>query len=161
MKPLFTTPALFGDDGAWGGGERYAMELARAVAGETGQATLYAAGSRNAEWSEGPLRVVVRRPWARVRGQRFNPLPRALWPRLVEADVVHSFQQHIVMTTSAAVWARLRGIPAFARAMSSFTAARAWLVSPVSISSESNRQSANPCSMASLPPIQLSASMTF
>jgi glycosyltransferase involved in cell wall biosynthesis len=114
VKLLFTTPALFGGDGAWGGGERYAMELARAVAGETGNATLYAAGSRDAEWSEGPLRIVVRRPWARVRGQRFNPLPRALWPRLVEADVVHSFQQHIVMTTSAAVWARLRGIPAFA-----------------------------------------------
>lgn len=114
MKVLFTSPALFGEDGAFGGGERYAMELARAVARETGAAVLYAAGRRNAEWHDGPLQVVLRKPWTSVRGQRFNPLPRALWHRITDADVVHCFQQHIVLTTAAVTLARFRRVPAFA-----------------------------------------------
>lgn len=114
MKVLLTSPALFGEQGVYGGGERYAMALARAVAPVAGAATLYAAGARDAEWTDGSLRVVLRRPWGRVRGQAGNPLPRGLWSRVAEADVVHCFQQHIVMTSAAAALARLRGIPAFA-----------------------------------------------
>jgi glycosyltransferase involved in cell wall biosynthesis len=111
---LLTSPALFGDEGVYGGGERYAVELARAVAAGTGVATLLAAGRRDAERREGPLRIVVRRPWGRVRGQASNPLPRGLWDCITEADVVHCFQQHIVMTSAAAVAGRLRNIPVFA-----------------------------------------------
>jgi glycosyltransferase involved in cell wall biosynthesis len=114
VNVLFTSPALFGEDGVYGGGERYAMELARAVARETGAATLYAAGARDAEWREGPLAIVLRRPWTRVRGQASNPLPRGLWRCVADADAVHCFQQHIVLTSVAAALARLRGIPAFA-----------------------------------------------
>jgi glycosyltransferase involved in cell wall biosynthesis len=114
VNVLFTTPAVFGEDGAYGGGERYAMALARAVAEREGGATLYAAGRRDAAWREGALDVVLRRPWRLVRGQSFNPLARGLWPLLVEADVVHCFQQHIVMSSAAAVMGRLHGVPVFA-----------------------------------------------
>lgn len=114
MRVLFTSPALFGDDGVYGGGERYATELAQAVAAKLGSATLYAAGSREETRRDGPLTVAVRRPYFRVRHQHNNPFPRGLWREVAGADVVHCFQQHIVQTTLAAAMARLRRIPAFA-----------------------------------------------
>jgi glycosyltransferase involved in cell wall biosynthesis len=113
VRVLLTSPALFGDAGVYGGGERYATELARAVAEKTGAATLYAAGRSDATRKEGPLTVVVRRPWLHVRGQAQNPLPRGLWRAVAHADVVHCFQQHIALTSAALVMARVRGIPRF------------------------------------------------
>jgi glycosyltransferase involved in cell wall biosynthesis len=123
---LLTSPALFGEEGVFGGGERYAMELARAVAARLGGATLYAAGARDQEretGSEEPgagdgqgagnLRVVVRRPRALVRGQASNPLPRGLWAEVRRAEVVHCFQRHIALTTAAIGMARLARRPVF------------------------------------------------
>ncbi len=113
MKVLFTSPALFGEDGVFGGGERYALELARAVADALGGATLYAAGARDAERREGALRIVTRRPRTLVRGQASNPMPRGLWPEVRRADVVHCFQHHIVLTSTAIGMARVAGRPVF------------------------------------------------
>jgi glycosyltransferase involved in cell wall biosynthesis len=113
MRVLFTSPALFGDAGVYGGGERYATELARAVAARLGAATLYAVGHADETRQEGPLTVVVRRPWLHVRRQPHNPLPRGLWRAVAQADVVHCFQQHIVLTSAALAMARARRIPRF------------------------------------------------
>jgi glycosyltransferase involved in cell wall biosynthesis len=114
VKVLFTSPALFGEEGVYGGGERYALGLARAAAAELGGATLYAAGARSAEYREGRLRIVVRTPRFFVRGQSSNPFPRGLWPEVAAADVVHCFQQHITLTSVALLMSRSRGIPVFA-----------------------------------------------
>lgn len=57
--------------------------------------------------------MIVRRPWLHVRRQPHNPLPRRLWRAVAGADVVHCFQQHIVLTSAALAMARLRRIPAF------------------------------------------------
>jgi len=113
VRVLLTSPALFGRSGVYGGGERYALELARAVARETGDATLYAPADDDGEWVEDALRIVARRPWTYIRGQRFNPLPRGLLSLIAEADVVHAFQQHIVMTSLGAAAGRLRHVPVF------------------------------------------------
>lgn len=113
MRVLFTSPALFGEPGVFGGGERYAACLARAVAGRTGGATLLAAAERDEERQDGPLRVLARRPWCYIRGQRTNPLPRGLWEAMRGADVVHCFQWHIAMTTAAIFAGRLRRAPVF------------------------------------------------
>lgn len=109
MRVLFTSPALFGEGGVYGGGERYALELARAVAAKLGASTLYAAGERDGEREDGTLRIVTRRPRAAVRGQASNPFPRGLSHEIGRADVVHCFQQHIVLTSLAIGFARLRG----------------------------------------------------
>jgi len=101
VKVLFTSPALFGAAGVYGGGERYAHRLATAVAARVERATLLAAADHDDEWTDGPLRVVARRPWTWVRGQRSNPLPRGLVREVAAADVVHCFQQHIVTTSLA------------------------------------------------------------
>lgn len=117
MRVLFTSPALFGEDGVYGGGERYALELARAVASRLGAATLYASGRRDAEWNDGPLRVRLARPWGLVRGQRFNPLPRGLLPLLGGADIVHCFQRHIAMSSLVLAAGWLRRTPTFVTEM--------------------------------------------
>lgn len=117
MKVLFTSPSFFGPKGVFGGGERYAVELARAVAERLGDGTLYAAGSEDEEWKEGPLRVILRRPWFLVRGQPLNPLPRDLARLIWAADVVHCFQRHVVLSSIVAVSARLLGKPAFVTAL--------------------------------------------
>ncbi len=114
MKLLFTSPALFGEEGVYGGGERYALGLARAVARELGGGGLRATGTRTRELREGPLRIVVRQPRFFVRSQTQNPFPRGLWPEVAAADVVHCFQQHIALTSVALLMARGRGIPVFA-----------------------------------------------
>ncbi len=113
MRVLLTSPALFGDAGVYGGGERYATELARAVAAKLGTATLYAAGRTDETRQDGALTVLLRRPWLSVRGQAHNPLPRGLWRAVAGADVVHCFQQHITLTSAALAMARLRRIPRF------------------------------------------------
>ena len=113
MRVLLTSPALFGDAGVYGGGERYATELARAVAAKLGAATLYAAGRADEERRDGPLTVLVRRPRFQVRHQPQNPFPRGLWRAVAHADVVHCFQQHIVLTSAALAMARARRIPRF------------------------------------------------
>ena len=113
MRVLFTSPALFGEPGVFGGGERYAACLARAVAERTGGATLLAAAQRDEERQDGPLRVLARRPWLYIRGQRTNPLPRGIREALCGADVVHCFQWRIAMTTAAIFAGRLRRAPVF------------------------------------------------
>ncbi len=118
MRVLFTSPALFGEGGVYGGGERYATELARAVAGLLGGATLYAAGPRDEERGArseepGALRIVMRKPRMLVRGQASNPLPRGLWTEVRRADVVHCFQRHIVLTSTAIGMARLARVPVY------------------------------------------------
>jgi len=113
VRVLFTSPALFGEPGVFGGGERYAACLARAVAERTGGATLLAAAQRDEERQDGPLRVLARRPWLYIRGQRTNPLPRGIREALRGADVVHCFQWRIAMTTAAIFAGRLRRAPVF------------------------------------------------
>jgi len=113
VRVLFTSPALFGEPGVFGGGERYAACLARAVAEQTGGATLLAAAERDDERQDGPLRVLARRPWSYIRGQRTNPLPRGLWEATRGTDVVHCFQWRITMTTAAILAGRLRRAPVF------------------------------------------------
>lgn len=114
MRVLFTSPAMFGEWGVYGGGERYALELAKAVAEQLGTATLYVAGPFNGDRVAGALRIVVRRPRFAVRGQPQNPFPRDLLTLVMRADVVHCFQRHIVMSSLALLLGRIGGARTFA-----------------------------------------------
>jgi glycosyltransferase involved in cell wall biosynthesis len=103
------------------------------VAGRLGGATLLAAGSRDGEWREQSLRIVLRRPWGAVRGQRFNPLPRGLLSLLRGADVVHCFQRRIVLSSLALGLGRLAARATFVTEMggggwdvSGYLDTRAW-----------------------------------
>jgi glycosyltransferase involved in cell wall biosynthesis len=108
MRVVHLVPSLFGKMGIVGGAERYAFELARAMA-DVMPTTLVTFGSADADDSAGPLRIrTLGRPWY-VRGQRSNPVSRHLPAALAGADVVHCHQQHVLASTLAAAWCRALG----------------------------------------------------
>lgn len=93
-------PALFGRHGVFGGAERYALALARAMA-DVLPTRLVAFGERAANWTDGPLRIDVLEGIA-VRGQPQNPFSTRL-RRYVRAAIVHVHQPYTVMGTTVAL----------------------------------------------------------
>ena len=102
-------PTVFGPDGLYGGGERYPLELARALAAEV-DCELVTFGSRSGRWREpAGLRVRVLRPLGRLRGHPAQPVSPLLPPVLAGARIVHAHQFRSVPSRMAAVTARARG----------------------------------------------------
>jgi glycosyltransferase involved in cell wall biosynthesis len=105
---VHVTPALFGEGGVFGGGERYALELARHMADQT--------STRLVTFADGPARSDVGRldvrvlgPAWRVRGQPFNPFHPGLVRHLTWADVVHCHQRSVVASSFSAAFCRASG----------------------------------------------------
>jgi glycosyltransferase involved in cell wall biosynthesis len=110
---LHLVPALFGEQGVFGGAERYALELARHMA-ERVPTRLVTFGERDRSETIGRLQVrVIQSGWY-VRGQRTNPLAWPLIAEILKADVVHCHQQHVLMSSTAAAVCRLSGRRVFA-----------------------------------------------
>lgn len=102
-------PTVFGPEGLYGGGERYPLELARALAAEV-DCELVTFGPRPGRWREpAGLRVRVLRPLGRLRGHPAQPVTPLLPPALAGAQIVHAHQFRSVPSRLAAVTARARG----------------------------------------------------
>lgn len=99
------TPAPFGHGGAFGGAERYSLELARHMARVT-PTTLVTFGDRPRRFATDGLRVRVLGPAWHVRGQRFNPVHPGIVAAVAGADVVHCHQPHTLAAELAALLAR-------------------------------------------------------
>jgi glycosyltransferase involved in cell wall biosynthesis len=98
-------PAIFGEDGVFGGGERYAFELARHMADEV-ETVLLSFGPRDRRERIGNLELrVIGNPWY-VRGNRGNPLALSMLSHLRGVDVVHCYQLHVLATSIAAIASR-------------------------------------------------------
>ena len=91
MKVIQVSPAFFGADGVVGGGERYPLELAKALAALT-PTTLISFARQPRRFRDGELDVRLYRPWGYVRGKETNPFSLAWLPALLNADVVHVHQ---------------------------------------------------------------------
>ena len=102
-------PSAFGPDGLYGGGERYPLELARAVAEEV-DCELVTFGRRPASWRDrGGLRVQVLRPLTWLGGHPAQPVAPQLPAALVRAEVVHAHHFRSLPTRLSAVTARVLG----------------------------------------------------
>jgi len=108
-RVLHIVPALFDKNrGAIGGAERYVYELARHMA-EIVPTELLTFGDESGEETVGKLRIrIAGSPWY-VRGNRFNPVSRAIFPAVRRADVVHCHQQHTLASSTAALFSRITG----------------------------------------------------
>jgi glycosyltransferase involved in cell wall biosynthesis len=107
-RVLHIVPALFGTSGVVGGAERYALELARHMA-EQVPTRLVTFGSEAGERSIDRLNVrVLSGGWA-VRGQTANRWSPAMLGEILDADVVHCHQQHVLMASTAAAVCRVTG----------------------------------------------------
>lgn len=100
------TPALFGEDGVFGGAERYTFELARHMA-VSARTTLVTFGNEPRQFTtpEG-LRVEVLAPAWKVRGQQFNRIHGGIARAVLAADIVHCHQPHTLAAELAAILAR-------------------------------------------------------
>lgn len=106
-------PAPFGAGGVTGGAERYALGLARAMARRV-PVTLVTFGDDDRHEWDGPLEVrVIGNSWY-VKGQRTNPVSVCLFGALRDAEVVHCHQQHVLASSLAAAYCRIKGHRVFA-----------------------------------------------
>jgi glycosyltransferase involved in cell wall biosynthesis len=111
VRVIQVAPAYFGVDGLFGGGERYPLELARALACEV-DCELVTFGRTSRVMTEpGGLRVRVLHPWVRLRGHPVHPVHPALPAALARADVVHTHHMRSAPSRIAAVAARAAGRP--------------------------------------------------
>ena len=109
MRVVHVVPTPFGAAGLFGGGERYPLELARALAGHV-DCELLTFGPRAAAWREpGGLRVRVLRRIGRLRGHPAHPIaPQLAWS-LGGAEIVHTHQLRSAPSRIAAAAAAVAG----------------------------------------------------
>jgi glycosyltransferase involved in cell wall biosynthesis len=109
VRVIHVAPTPFGAGGLLGGGERYPVELAGALASHA-DVDLLTFGSRpGVVRHPSGLRVRTLRPLGHGRGHPVHPLaPQLLWA-LDGADVVHTHHTRSAPSRMAAVAARMRG----------------------------------------------------
>src|SRR5262245_56528759 len=110
MRILHVAPTRFGDDGLYGGGERYPLELARATARIPGvRCTLVTFGRHAATYRDRDgldVRVLATR-WHR-RGHPAHPIAPRLVASLGDADVIHAHHVRSTPTRVAGLVGRIR-----------------------------------------------------
>ena len=103
-------PTPFGPGGIFGGGERYSLELARALSGQV-DCELVTFGPRPGVTREpGGLRVRVLRPVGHL-GHPAHPIAAGLPAALARADLVHTHHMRSAPSRAAALVARIRRRP--------------------------------------------------
>src|ERR1700677_2491330 len=106
-------PALFGLDNVFGGAERFALELARAMA-KRFPTTLVSFGDKPRRLRLDDLEVRVLRNWIPYRRFRFDPFAPTLLKELLGADLIHVHQPETLMSSMSLVLAKALGKPIFA-----------------------------------------------
>jgi glycosyltransferase involved in cell wall biosynthesis len=95
-----------------GGGERYALELSRAMA-ERVPTTLVSFDSAPRVEQAGRLEIRVLRNWLPFRRFAVDPLNPALLSQLAHADIIHYHQTRTMLSSLALLYAHTRGIPIY------------------------------------------------
>lgn len=104
-RVLHLTPTWFGDESVCGGGERYPLELARAMAAHTPTRLVSFGSSADRQMIDG-FPIELARPWTHLRGRANDPLGPGFLPALRWADVIHCHQARAGATALAALLAR-------------------------------------------------------
>jgi glycosyltransferase involved in cell wall biosynthesis len=107
MRVVHVAPTPFGAAGIFGGGERYPLELARALARHV-DCELVTFGAPAVAREPGGLVVRTLRPVARL-GHPAHAVAPGLPAALAGADVVHTHHAHSAPSRLAALVARVRG----------------------------------------------------
>ena len=112
MRVIQVVPTPFGSAGVLGGGERYPLELARALAADV-DCELITFGPVSRESREpGGLRVRTLRAVGYLHRHPAHPLAPALLPALRGGDLVHTHHMRSTPSRLAALAARARRRPA-------------------------------------------------
>ena len=103
---VHVSPVLFGNDGIFGGGERYALELAKAMAQRV-PTKLVAFGNRRMRQQVGELSIEV--VGNLMRGRRFtgNPFSPSMLGPLAKSRIIHCHQPHTLSASFALLAAKV------------------------------------------------------
>jgi len=101
-------PTPFGKGGIFGGGERYALELARALSRRV-PTKLVTFGSSASTEREGELTIHTYEALTYVRDERNNPLSFEIFPGLWDVDVIHCVSWNTLVTDFSILAAKLFG----------------------------------------------------
>ena len=112
MRVLHLTPTWFGDASVHGGGERYPLELARAMA-PLASVRLLSFGPRARVYRSKEFPIEVHRTWLHLRGRLHDPLGPGFLKAVRWADVVHCHQARTGLTALAVLQARILRKPVF------------------------------------------------
>lgn len=112
LKVLHVTPTYFSQDSVLGGGERYVLELAKAMS-LYADVKILSFGKKNYFYSNGAVVVSVKKPFFYIKNNILNPFYLNLYNDFKEADVIHVHQIYTVLTEVCLIWARLLGKPIF------------------------------------------------
>src|SRR4051812_43404056 len=108
MRVIHVAPTTFGADGLFGGGERYPLELARALARDV-ECELVSFGRRpNCRLDASGLRLRTLRPLAFLHGHPAHPIAPGLLAALAGADVIHTHHMRSTPSRLAVLAARAR-----------------------------------------------------
>lgn len=114
MKVLHVSATHFGAGSVVGGGERYAMSLARAQAAvPTVDVTFLSFDSSPCEYSEHGLRCRLLSPDTLVDGNIFSPFAWSLVEAIIDSDVVHVHQRMTFLAEATVVAAAALHRPIF------------------------------------------------
>jgi glycosyltransferase involved in cell wall biosynthesis len=108
VRVIHISPTAFGTEGLFGGGERYPVELARALAREV-DCKLITFGSRAASSHDGRLDITVLEPLVSLRRHPVHPVPRGLMSELAGGDIIHVHHPRAFPSRVAAIEAWSRG----------------------------------------------------
>jgi alpha-maltose-1-phosphate synthase len=109
---VHVSPLSFGARGLWGGGERYALELAKAMSTRVSTRFVSFADARESTCIEN-LEVELLQPRAHLSSP-FNPLSELLPAMIKDARVLHVHQYETVVTSLCLLIGRLLRKPVFA-----------------------------------------------
>src|SRR5919106_1313564 len=110
MRVVHVAPTLFGPAGIFGGGERYPLELGRALAHHVDcDLVSFGPAARSSSDASG-LRIRILGTLAHVRGHPAHPIALGLGRALADADIVHVHHLRSAPSRLAALSARVRDI---------------------------------------------------
>jgi glycosyltransferase involved in cell wall biosynthesis len=109
IRVVQVAPTPFGDDGLFGGGERYPLELARALAPSVDCELVTFGPAPRLVREDGGLHIRVLRAVAHLRGHPAHALSPALPAAVRAADIVHTHHLRSAPSQVAIVAGRLAG----------------------------------------------------
>jgi glycosyltransferase involved in cell wall biosynthesis len=107
VKVVHVSPTFFEPGSVIGGGERYPLDLARAMAEKTKTELISFSDQPRVEQHDS-LTVRLYKPWFYVKHEKISPIHFPFLKALNSADIVHCYQYHTWITSISALWAKLR-----------------------------------------------------
>lgn len=106
MKVIYVSPTYFEDSSFIGGGERYALELARAMSCVT-ETELISFSERPGVEKIGDLTIRLFKPWFYLKRQKITPFYPPFIKALKNADIIHCYQYHTLTTSLSVLYGKL------------------------------------------------------